>query len=104
MLTIWIQFDTIMPLFPFLFHRKIRINFSTVLFKFYDGKVAEIAKSIVDEVCSHIKRIDVPDDNFEELPNIDNVNMGTTLFELYLVLKRFLAMGMYTHGTHTNSN
>lgn len=78
--------------------RKIRISFSAVLYKFYDEKIAEIAKTIVDEVCSNIKRIDVPDDNFEELPNIDNVNMGTTLFELYLVLKRYLIMGEYIHS------
>lgn len=67
--------------------------FSTVLFKFYDEEIAEITKSIVTEVCSHIKRLDVPDDHFDDLPEIDNVNMGTTLFELYLVLKRFLALG-----------
>lgn len=66
-----------------------------MLFKFYDEKVSEIAKSIVTDVCSHIKRLDVPEDHFEELPNIDDVNMGTTLFELYLVLKRFLTMGKY---------
>lgn len=71
----------------------MKISFSTILYKFYDNKIAEIAFTIVCDVCSHIKRIDVPDDNFEELPNIDNVNMGTTLFELYLVLKRYLAMG-----------
>ncbi|XP_058974958.1 protein unc-13 homolog 4B isoform X3 [Musca domestica] len=75
------------------FYQKMKISFSTILYKFYDNKIAEIAFTIVCDVCSHIKRIDVPDDNFEELPNIDNVNMGTTLFELYLVLKRYLAMG-----------
>lgn len=66
-----------------------------MLFKFYDEKVAEIAKSIVTEVCGNIKRLDIPENHFEELPDIDDINMGTTLFELYLVLKRFLALGMY---------
>ncbi|XP_023298008.2 protein unc-13 homolog 4B isoform X1 [Lucilia cuprina] len=75
------------------FYHKIRLNFSTELFKFYDEKVSEIAKSIVTEVCANIKRLDVPEDHFEELPDIEDINMGTTLFELYLVLKRFLALG-----------
>uniref|UniRef100_A0A1I8PQW5 Protein unc-13 homolog 4B n=1 Tax=Stomoxys calcitrans TaxID=35570 RepID=A0A1I8PQW5_STOCA len=75
------------------FHQKVRVSFSTVLYKYYDEKIVDIAKTIVDEVCSHIKRIDVPDDNLEDLPDIDNISMGTTLFELYLVLKRYLDMG-----------
>lgn len=37
--------------------------------------------------------LDVPDDQFEYLPNIDNVNMGTTLFEAYLVIKRYNTLG-----------
>jgi len=44
-------------------------------------------------VCNNIKRLDVPDDQFLYLPNLDNVNMGTTLFEVYLILKRYVALG-----------
>lgn len=62
---------------------------------FYDSKLTEICKAIVEQVCSNIKKLDVPDDNFEYLPNIDNVNMGTTLFEVYLVLKRYNTLGNY---------
>ena len=75
-----------------------------MLFKFYDGKIAEIAKSIVTEVCSHIKRLDVPEDHTDDLPEIDDVNMGTTLFELYLVLKRFLTFGMIFHVSFIFAN
>lgn len=55
----------------------------------------EISKAIVIDVCSNIKMLDVPDDQFEYLPNIDNVNMGTTLFEAYLVLKRYNNLGKH---------
>jgi len=55
----------------------------------------EISKAIVIDVCSNIKMLDVPDDQFEYLPNIDNVNMGTTLFEAYLVLKRYNTPGKH---------
>ncbi|XP_075147164.1 C2 and C2B_Munc13-like domain-containing protein staccato isoform X2 [Haematobia irritans] len=77
------------------FHQKIRVSFSTVLYEYYDDKIVDVAKSIVDEVCSHVKRIDVPEDNLEELPNIENITMGTTLFELYLVLKRYVDLGKH---------
>lgn len=53
----------------------------------------EISQGIVKGVCSNIKMLDVPDDQFEYLPNIDNVNMGTTLFEAYLVIKRYNTLG-----------
>ncbi|XP_034475507.1 protein unc-13 homolog 4B isoform X2 [Drosophila innubila] len=82
-----------MEYFDKLFYHKIRLNYSTKLYLFYDSKLMEISKAIVIDVCSNIKMLDVPDDQFEYLPNIDNVNMGTTLFEAYLVLKRYNSLG-----------
>lgn len=75
-----------------------------MLFKFYDEKISELCESIVVNVCRHIKKLDVPDDQFEYLPNIDNLNMGTTLFELYLILKRFLAMGKFFSSVEFKAN
>lgn len=77
----------------YLYFRKIRFNYSTALFQFYDSNLMEISQGIVKGVCSNIKMLDVPDDQFEYLPNIDNVNMGTTLFEVYLVIKRYNILG-----------
>ncbi|KAH8358960.1 hypothetical protein KR093_003577 [Drosophila rubida] len=82
-----------MEYFDKLFYHKIRLNYSTILYLFYDSKLVEICKAIVIDVCASIKMLDVPDDQFEYLPNIDNVNMGTTLFEAYLVLKRYITLG-----------
>lgn len=39
-----------------------------------------------------MKRIDLPHHTGDELPEHEDVNMGTTLFEVYLVLKRFAAL------------
>ncbi|XP_037945402.1 protein unc-13 homolog 4B isoform X2 [Teleopsis dalmanni] len=75
------------------FYHKLHINYSTVLFKFYDKKLTEIIEPIIVKISANMERLNVPDDRFEYLPNIDNVNMGTTLFELYIVLKRFLTLG-----------
>ncbi|KAH8309667.1 hypothetical protein KR044_007803 [Drosophila immigrans] len=82
-----------MEYFDKLFYHKIRLNYSTILYLFYDSKLMEICKTVVIGVCSNIKMLDVPDDQFEYLPPIDNVNMGTTLFEAYLVLKRYITLG-----------
>ncbi|KAL9892595.1 protein unc-13 homolog 4B isoform X1 [Glossina fuscipes] len=75
------------------FYHKMRLNFSAVLLKYYDKKLVEIVKSIVSEVCGNIKRLHIPDEQNEALPDLSEINMGTTLFELYLVLKRFLTLG-----------
>lgn len=72
---------------------KIRFNYSTALYEFYDSNLMDISQGIVKGVCSNIKMLDVPDDQFEYIPNIDNVNMGTTLFEVYLVIKRYNTLG-----------
>ncbi|XP_017103350.2 protein unc-13 homolog 4B isoform X1 [Drosophila bipectinata] len=82
-----------MEYFDKLFYHKIQLNYSAILYLFYDAKLAEICKSIIIDVCNNIKRLDVPDDQFEYLPNIDNVNMGTSLFEVYLILKRYVQLG-----------
>ncbi|XP_034664063.1 protein unc-13 homolog 4B isoform X4 [Drosophila subobscura] len=82
-----------MEYFDKLFYHKIQLNYSAILYLLYDSKLTDICKSIVKDVCNNIKRLDVPDDQFEYLPKIDNLNMGTTLFELYLVLKRYVQLG-----------
>ncbi|XP_030370061.1 protein unc-13 homolog 4B isoform X2 [Scaptodrosophila lebanonensis] len=82
-----------MEYFDKLFYHKIRLNYSAILFMCYDKKLTEISKSTLQIVCGNIQKLDVPDDQFQYLPNTDNVQMGTTLFEVYLVLKRYVALG-----------
>ncbi|XP_017052527.1 protein unc-13 homolog 4B isoform X3 [Drosophila ficusphila] len=82
-----------MEFFDKIFYHKIQLNYSAILYLFYDSKLAEICKTIIIDVCNNIKRLDVPDDQFEYLPNLENVNMGTTLFEVYLILKRYVQLG-----------
>lgn len=40
-----------------------------------------------------MKRIQLPENKNDDLAEQEEVNMGTTLFEVYLILKRFAAMG-----------
>lgn len=48
----------------------------------YEKRISGLCRIIVQDVCSRMKRI--------ELENTDvELNLGTTLFELYLTLQRF---------------
>ena len=60
---------------------------------YFEEKLAESFQSIIESICKNLKRITLPDDRFERLPEFEEVNMGTTLFEVYLALKRFAALG-----------
>ncbi|XP_017464694.1 PREDICTED: protein unc-13 homolog D [Rhagoletis zephyria] len=77
------------------FYHKIRFNYSAIVFKYYDSNIFEICKNNVEDVCSHIKTLHIPEDTLEysNLLDTKSLNMGTTLFELYLVLKRFVTLG-----------
>lgn len=47
----------------------------------------------IERACKRLKRISMPDNPGEQFAENDEVNMGTTLFELYLYLKRFVDFG-----------
>lgn len=46
----------------------------------------------IERACKNLKRISMPDHAGEQIPEREEVNMGTTLFEVYLILKRFAAL------------
>ncbi|XP_055524465.1 protein unc-13 homolog 4B isoform X3 [Wyeomyia smithii] len=70
--------------FHFLYTRELYIA--------YELKLAELIKPCVEDICRDLKRIQIPDSNSGSL-DYENINMGTTLFELYVVLKRFSTLG-----------
>lgn len=47
----------------------------------------------IERACKHLKRISMPDFPGEQFAGIEEVNMGTTLFEVYLYLKKFADFG-----------
>ncbi|XP_037921818.1 protein unc-13 homolog 4B isoform X3 [Hermetia illucens] len=75
------------------FQQKLRFHYAQTLYLFYEKKLAEQVKTVVEDVCRNIKRLNISEDKMEKLPDLDEINMGTTLFELYLVLKRFTTLG-----------
>lgn len=67
--------------------------YTATCFIYCEDKLAESFKAIIERVCKNLKRIQIPEDRFEHLPEHKEINMGTTLFEVYLVLKRFALLG-----------
>ncbi|XP_035714351.1 protein unc-13 homolog 4B isoform X3 [Folsomia candida] len=70
-----------------LFKELLNVDYFDITYKVYDEKYHDMVKPFVEEICSHLKPLDLrEDDGF--LQNQD-VTMGTNLFELYLAVKQF---------------
>lgn len=67
--------------------------YARTCYVYYEEKLSEYIEPIINDVCKNLKRLSLPDDRYQPLPEHEEVNMGTTLFELYLVLKRFAVLG-----------
>lgn len=67
--------------------------YSRTCYLLYEDKLAEYIEPLINDVCKKLKRLSLPDDRYQQLPEHEEVNMGTTLFELYLVIKRFVVLG-----------
>lgn len=67
--------------------------YARTCYVYYEEKLSEFIEPIINDVCKNLKRLSLPDDRYQPLPEHEEVNMGTTLFELYLVLKRFSVLG-----------
>ena len=70
----------------------MNFQYARALYKIYDVKLVEIVQPIVENMCKGMKRIKLPEGRDVRL-EYEEINMGTTLFELYLVLKRFAVLG-----------
>ncbi|XP_055617966.1 protein unc-13 homolog 4B isoform X2 [Toxorhynchites rutilus septentrionalis] len=76
-----------------LFQEIVRFQYTKELYITYELKLAELIKPTVEEICRSLKRIDIPEASGNGFIEFEDINMGTTLFELYLVLKRFSTLG-----------
>ncbi|KAG4080156.1 hypothetical protein HA402_008227 [Bradysia odoriphaga] len=76
-----------------LFQQKMHFPYARTCYVYYEEKLSEYIEPVIHDVCKNLKRLSLPDDRYQPLPEHEEVNMGTTLFELYLVLKRFAVLG-----------
>lgn len=77
----------------FLF-RTLNFQYAGVIYKIYDRKMMELVKPVVVDICNtKIERLDLLETKDMKHNRYDEINMLTTLFELYLLLKRFSVLG-----------
>lgn len=72
----------------------MQCEYTSICYIYYEQQLAENFKTTIETACKHLKRISLPEHRNERLPEAEEVNMGTTLFEVYLILKRFSALSL----------
>ncbi|XP_055321737.1 protein unc-13 homolog 4B isoform X2 [Sitodiplosis mosellana] len=75
-----------------LFKDRVQCNYTSICYIYYEKELSESFQMTIERACKHLKRISMPDNPGEQFAENDEVNMGTTLFEVYLILKRFAAL------------
>ncbi|XP_021939432.1 protein unc-13 homolog 4B isoform X2 [Zootermopsis nevadensis] len=76
-----------------LFQQYFRFSYAKTLYKLYESKVAELVEPVVTEVCKSLKPLKFNDRATDGICDNDPLLMGTTLFELYLIVQRFAVLG-----------
>mgnify|MGYP002655273053 CR=1 FL=1 len=78
-----------------MFHfRSLNFQYAGIIYKLYDRKVMELVKPVVIDICNtKIERLDLLDSKDMKHNRYEEINMLTTLFELFLLLKRFSVLG-----------
>lgn len=81
--------------------RRVNCNYTSICYMFYEKELSESFQMTIERACKHLKPIAIPDNADGPLPEQEEVNMGTTLFEVYLFLKRFAALSgrLYPENT-----
>ncbi|KAI5748148.1 hypothetical protein M8J77_022372 [Diaphorina citri] len=77
-----------------IFKQIMQFPYAATLFQVYEPKVVEICQPLVERLCSQLKLISM-DETCLEMKQEDplSVSTGTSLFELYLSLKKFYELG-----------
>ncbi|XP_043464815.1 protein unc-13 homolog 4B isoform X5 [Leptopilina heterotoma] len=70
-----------------IFIKKINFPYARTLYVMYEKRISDMCMIIVEDICARLKRIQIESSEDAEL------GLGTTLFELYLALQRYAALG-----------
>ncbi|XP_014210937.1 protein unc-13 homolog 4B-like isoform X2 [Copidosoma floridanum] len=74
-------------LYEKLFIKTINFPYTKTLYIAYEKRVSSLCMVIIEDICGRLKRIELDGSNDPEL------GLGMTLFELYLAIQRFAAVG-----------
>nr|CAD7447691.1 unnamed protein product [Timema bartmani] len=70
-----------------LFLEALHLSYATTLYTIYEKKISELTEEVVTEVCKTLKPLKFNDRPGDDIYDNDPLTMGTTLFELYLILQ-----------------
>lgn len=62
--------------------RRINLPYARCLYMMYEKRISDMCMIITEDICGRLKRIEIENADVE-------LNLGTTLFELYLALQRY---------------
>ncbi|XP_043520293.1 protein unc-13 homolog 4B isoform X10 [Frieseomelitta varia] len=69
-----------------LFIKRINLPYARCLYMTYEKRISDMCMIITEDICGRLKRIEIENADVE-------LNLGTTLFELYLALQRYAILG-----------
>ncbi|XP_065338040.1 protein unc-13 homolog 4B isoform X3 [Cloeon dipterum] len=80
------------------YHDKIysevaQFEYTKVIYEVYDERVFGLVEPVVQQTCKNLKPLRFNEDPTQGLYDNDDITMGTSLFELYIALQRFVVMG-----------
>lgn len=78
-----------------IFQETVNVPYAKTLYCLYEAKLAEVIEPDVQEICRSLEKLIFPGNIYpgrtkNEVDPEEPLAMGTTLFELYLLLKRFV--------------
>jgi len=76
-----------------IFQQSFNFPYAKTLYKLYETKTAELVEPVVTEVCKSLKPLNFNNTEADGIYHNDPLLMGTTLFELYLIVQRFAVLG-----------
>lgn len=87
----------------FSFFRIIHFQYAKALYVFYQAKISALAEPDVRNICKSLKKLSFTGFTTNETDSNEPLREGTTLFELYLALHRFVVLGKGLCQTDSDS-
>ncbi|XP_059472886.1 protein unc-13 homolog 4B isoform X2 [Neocloeon triangulifer] len=71
----------------------VQFEYSRTVYEIYDDRVYELVQPVVQDTCMSLKPLKFNEDPAQGIYDNDSITMGTSLFELYIGLQRFVVLG-----------
>lgn len=87
-----------------IFLEYINIRYTGILYEAFELKLADVIKYNIEDVCSHLEKIQFdPMIDIEVFNENTQVTMTTTIFEIYNLVQTFLTMGRAVAPENSNN-